>query len=462
MPALEIGAMVAACGGALVRGNPAARVTSYSIDTRTLVAGAAFFALRGSRSDGHRFVEEAGRAGAALVVVEQDPPADLAATTAVLRVDDATAALGRCAAAARRELRGARVLAITGSSGKTTTKELLAAALAADRKVHKTQANLNNELGLPLAILAAPDDSEALVLELGMRGPGQIAYLARIADPDVGLVTNVRPVHLEFFRTLDDIAAAKGELFAVMRPDAIAVVNLDDEFVRVQSARHAGPRVTYGRHDSADLVLESVEDRFVPGASLVFRHGARSIRLDLRLAGAHAAINALAALAAVVAAGGELDRAAEAIARVEAGPGRGRVIPLRHGIVLVDETYNSNPSALSSVLRTIGASAPPGRKVLVLGDMLELGPEEAGFHRDAGKQAASVGVQVLMGVGALARGAVESGRKAGVPEVRHEPDAAAAAREMPHLVRPGDLVVVKGSRGVHLEQVVSALVEALR
>jgi UDP-N-acetylmuramoyl-tripeptide--D-alanyl-D-alanine ligase len=462
MPALEIGALAAACGGTLLRGDPAALAAAYSIDTRTLSPGSVFFALRGAHSDGHEFLLEAARAGAAAVVVQQDLPRDLPSGVAAIRVDDTTTALGRCGAAARKMLRETTVLAVTGSAGKTTTKEMLAAALGSTGRVHKTEANLNNELGVPLTLLSCPEDAQAQVLELAMRGSGQIAYLARLADPDVGLVTNVRPVHLEFFRTLDDIAAAKGELFAVMRPDAVAVVNLDDEHVRVQSARHAGRRVTYGRHASADLVLESVEDRFVPGASLAFRHEGTLRRLELRMAGSHAAVNCLAALAAVVAAGADLDRAAEAISRLEAGPGRGRVLRLAHGIVLVDETYNSNPAALSSVLRTVGASAPSGRKVLVLGDMLELGLEEISYHRDAGRQAASAGVQVLMGVGPLARAAVESGRKAGVPEVRHEPDAASAAREMPHLVRPGDLVVVKGSRGIHLEHVVSALAEAHR
>lgn len=462
MPALRAAEIAAACGGAVLRGDPGVVATSFSIDTRTLAPGAAFFALRGERSDGHVFLHEAVRAGAMVVVVQQEPPSDLAAGVAVVRTEETAKALVRCGAAARRKIVSAQVVAITGSSGKTTTKELLGAGLAATKRVHKTRANLNNELGVPLTLLACPEDAEVVVLELAMRGAGQIAELTTISDPDVGLVTNVRPVHLEFFRTLDDIAAAKGELFAVLRDDAVAVVNVDDEHVRIQSARHSGRRVTYGRHGSADLVLESVEDRFTPGASFSFRHEGKVRRLDLKLAGSHAAVNALAALAVVVAVGADLDRAADALRGVEPGPGRGRVLTLAHGVVVVDESYNSNPAALSSVLRTVGASAPAGRKVLVLGDMLELGPEETTYHREAGRQAASAGVQVLMGVGPLARASVEAGRKAGVPEVRHEPDAGVAARELPRLVRPGDLVVVKGSRGVHLEQVVNALVEALR
>ncbi len=460
MAVLSLGELATAAGGALLRGASDGLVTSYAIDTRTLTTGGAFFALHGSHRDGHAFLPEAARAGAAVAIVDQDLAPDGAAPSGLIRVDDTAAALGRCGAAVRKKLASVRTVALTGSSGKTTTKELLAAGLSGTWRVHKSAGNLNNELGVPLTLLGCADDAEAQVLELGMRGPGQIAYLAKMANPDVGLVTNVRPVHLEFFRTLDDIAAAKGELFAVLRGDAVSVVNVDDEHVRLQSARHAGPRVTFGRHASADLVLESVEDRFIPGASFTFRHAGKVRRLDLRLAGSHAAQNALAALAGVVAAGADLDRAAEEICRVEPGPGRGRVLTLSQGVVVVDDTYNSNPAALSSVLRTLGTSAPAGRRILVMGDMLELGSDETAYHRDAGRQAASAGVQVLIGVGPLSRAAVESAKKAGVPEVHHEANAGLAAREMPRLVRPGDLIVVKGSRGIRLEQVVAALVEA--
>jgi UDP-N-acetylmuramoyl-tripeptide--D-alanyl-D-alanine ligase len=297
-------------------------------------------------------------------------------------------------------------------------------------------------------------------LELAMSAPGEIAALGRMADPDVALVTNVRPVHLAFFRTLEDIAAAKGELFAVLRPTAVAVVNLDDELVRIQAARHAGPRVTFGRNAAADVVLEAVEDRLVPGAALTFRHRGVSRKVELRLAGSHAAHNALAALAAIAAVGGDLDAAAAAMATVEPVAGRGRVHTLPNGVVVVDDTYNSNPAAVASVLRTMAVTNVPGRKVLVLGDMLELGDDEGAYHKEAGRQAASSGVQVLISVGPKARLAADAARKAGVPEVRHEPDAATAAREILPLVRPGDLIVVKGSRGVHLETVVEALLGA--
>ncbi len=460
MPRLSLSELAAGAHGILVQGDPEASADSFAIDTRVLRPGGAFFALPGGRTDGHAFLADAARAGAVVAFVQSDIAPDAVAPPGVIRVDDTAAALGRCGALARRKIPNLEVLAVTGSVGKTTTKELLAAGLGARLRVHRTQGNLNNHLGVPLTLLACPEDAQAEVLELAMSAPGEIAALGRMSDPDVALVTNVRPVHLAFFRSVDDIAAAKGEIFAVLRNDSVAVVNLDDEHVRVQAARHAGPRVTYGRHSTADLVLESVEDRFVPGASLTFRFEQRIRRLDLRIAGAHSAQNALAALAAVVAVGGDLDAAAEAISRVEPVSGRGRVLRLSHNVTVVDDTYNSNPAALSSVLRTLGASPAAGRKVLVMGDMLELGPDETSYHRDAGRQAASAGVQVLVGVGPLSRAAVETARKSGVAEVHHEPDAASAGREMPRRVMPGDLVVVKGSRGIHLEQVVDALVGA--
>ena len=459
MPALSLGELAASAGGTLLRGDPAARAVSFSIDTRALSPGSVFFALKGSRADGHDFLPAAKRAGALCAVVERAPDDAAEAPEALLRVDDAVAALGRAGAAARRRP-GLRVVALTGSAGKTTTKELIAAGLSARRRVHRTRGNLNNHLGVPLTLLECPDDAEIAVVELGMSAPGEIAALSRMTDPDVALVTNVRPVHLEFFASLDDVAAAKGELYATLRPDAVAVVNLDDEACRIQAARHPGPRVAFGRDPSSDVVLEAISDRFVPGAELTFRHAGRTRTLPLRIGGAHAALDALAALAAVAAAGEDVEAAAEAMAAVEPPPGRGRVHRLAGDAVLVDDSYNSNPAALASVLETVRASQPRGRKVAVLGDMLELGREERAFHREAGERASAAGVQLLVGVGPRAKATVDAARRAKVAEAWHEPDAAAAARSVPPRIGPGDLVVVKGSRGMHLEQVVEALLRA--
>lgn len=456
MPTLSVGALVEATGGALLAGDPRVSVTSYAIDSRKLSRGGAFFALAGERTDGHAFVGDAGRHEAAVAIVSRRPEGSGPLPPALIQVDDVAAALARAGAYARQSVR-ARFVALTGSAGKTTTKEFIAKALGASMKVHRNIGNLNNELGVPLTLLSCPDDAEIAVIEMGMRGPGEIAFLARLVDPDIALVTNVRPVHLEFFESIEGIAAAKGELFAVLREDAIAVVNLDDERVRVQAARHSGRRVTYGQASGSDVVLVSISDRFVPGASLTLRAAGKTRTLSLRVGGAHAALDALAAAATVVACGVPIEPALEALTFMEPAPGRGRISELPGPMTLVDDTYNSNPEALASILRTLAASLPAGRRVLVMGDMLELGPRASAFHRQAGEQIAASGVGLLVAVGPLSRQAAEVAQRAGV-DVRAFDDASSAASAIAGLVRPGDLVVVKGSRGVRLEQVVDALV----
>jgi UDP-N-acetylmuramoyl-tripeptide--D-alanyl-D-alanine ligase len=278
-----------------------------------------------------------------------------------------------------------------------------------------------------------------------------------MVDPDVGVLTNVRAVHMAFFATLDDVAAAKGEMFAVLRDEATAVVNLDDAHVRVQAARHVGPRVTFGQHAAADLRLERIENRLFPGAALTLRHRGESFRVQLRMAGAHSAMNALAALATVVAVGEDLHAAAERIGELEAGAGRGRVHRIGRGIVLVDESYNCSPPALASVLDTMRSTEATGRKVLALGDMLELGPLSGALHREAGRRAAAAGIQLLVAVGAESKETAEAARRAGIGEVHHHADSVAAAREIPGLLRDGDLVVIKGSHGIRMDRLVSTL-----
>ena len=458
MPEMSVAELARAAGGELVRGDAQARVTSYGIDSRRVVAGAAFFALAGAETDGHRFLGDAAEHGAVVAVVQTVPEGDAPARGALIRVDDGVAALARCGMTVRRSLGAERWIALTGSNGKTTTKELLAEGLAARGRVHRTPGNFNNHLGVPLTLLGCPADAQLVVLELGMSARGEIARLAEIVDPDVALVTNVRAAHLAAFDSLDDIAAAKGELFAALRDDAVAVVNLDDTHVRVQAARHRGRRVTFGQSGQADLRLDDLVGRFYPGTSFTLRHAGRERRVELRLGGAHAAFNALAAAATIVAVGAELEPALERMERVEAGAGRGRVHRLGRGMVLVDDSYNSSPAALASVLDTLRVQPVEGRRVLVMGDMLELGRMEGALHREAGKRAAAAGVQLLFAVGPLARAAAETARRAGVAEVHHHADSARAAEAVAEFLRDGDLIVVKGSRGMRMERVVQALI----
>lgn len=459
MPTLEIGELVEATGGELIQGDPSTTVQSYTIDSRNARAGTVFFALPGTRSDGHAFLGKAAAAGATAAVVHRDVTGNGPLPPNVIRTRDTTEALGRCGARARRSLGGTTFIGLTGSTGKTTTKELMAAGIAPSKRVHKTRGNLNNHLGVPLTLLACPDDAELAVIEMGMNAPGEIAALNRMVRPHIGLVTNVRPAHVEAFVDLDDVGAAKGELFATLDDDAISVVNLDDPHVRVQSMRHAGPRVTFGKDVHADVRQGHVDNRFLPGAGLQFFVGDTARKLDLKLGGAHAAHDALAALAAIHAAGLDLDAAVEAMAKVEPGPGRGRVIHLDGDVVVIDDTYNSSPAALEAVLSTLRQTECRGRKILVMGDMLELGGAARYFHREAGKRAAAAGVKLMIGVGAHTRASLEAARRGGVPEVHHDADVHGAARFLARRLAEGDLVVVKGSRGVGLERVVQALMQ---
>jgi len=460
MPELSTGELAEICGGQVVRGDENERVANYGIDTRRLHRKSAFFALTSEKNDGHRFLGEAREKGAVAAIVQHVP--DLENSPPVLiQVEDTTEALADCGRAMRQRFQKATWVAITGSAGKTTTKEMVAEALSAGFRVHRTPGNFNNHLGVPLTLLACPDDVEMIVLEIAMSSMGEIAFLTEMVDPDIALITNVRAAHLENFSSVEDIAAAKGELFSVMREDAIAVVNQDDVQVRVQSTRHVGPQVTFGHDIGTDFRLEEIENRFVPGAGLTVNHAGRSYRMQLRIGGGHAALNALAALATVAAAGGDIEAAAGRIEQLEPGVGRGQVHDLRRGIVVVDDCYNASPSAMASVLETLRLSDPRGRRVLVMGDMLELGRLETALHREVGKRCGASGIGMLVTIGKPSRLTAEAARRAGVPEVHHHPEVNRAAESILEFLSDGDLIVVKGSRSMHLEVIVRRLVEQL-
>jgi UDP-N-acetylmuramoyl-tripeptide--D-alanyl-D-alanine ligase len=443
--------LVAASGGRHLAGPSGVRFTRTCLDSRRAEPGDLFFAIIGPRHDGHHHVAEALAAGAAGAVVSRPPEEPPPPDRTLVEVYDTTRALGDLATAVRRR-EALEVVAVTGSTGKTTTKELAAAALATDRATGCNPGNLNNLWGLPLSLLNLPGDTRTAVLEMGMNAPGEIARLTEIADPDVGVITNVGPVHLEFFEDVEGIARAKGELFETMRPGATAVVNADDPRTRDLGERFPGRTVSFSTEGAgADLAATEVVSDLAEGTRFVLEgHPVR-----LHLAGRHAAANALAALAAADALGVARHRALGAMAEVRPLPGRGRVEHLADGVVLVDETYNANPVALTAVLSLLGDTRWPGRKVLALGDMLELGPSGPELHRTVGRQALAAGVSLLIGVGPLA---AESCRAAaaGADTARFATsvDAAAAAGT---LMRPGDLVLVKGSRGTAMERFADAL-----
>jgi UDP-N-acetylmuramoyl-tripeptide--D-alanyl-D-alanine ligase len=403
-----------------------ARVT---IDSRDVGPGDLFVGLRGANVDGGRFAAAALAAGAWGVLVAPAHALDDAREQlgVLLTTEDPLAGLQALARSWRRAL-GAQVIAITGSTGKTSTKDLLAAMLAQGRRVAATEQNLNTEIGLPLTVLAAPAGTEVLVLEMAMRGAGQIAELTAIAEPDVGIIVNIGPVHLELLGSLEAIAAAKAELIADLRPGATAVLPANEPLLAAH-LRADLQTVTFGPNgDVAEL----------PDG------------LELPFTSEHMRSNALAALAAARAVGveprGRLDVRLSAL--------RGQRIELPGPVLVIDDCYNANPMSMRAALDDLAASAT-GRRVAVLGDMLELGPHEARFHEEIGAHAGARGVDVLVTVGPLAAGMAAGYGAAG--EHHATDDAAAAAALAGELVAPGDTVLVKASRGVGLEVVAQHL-----
>jgi UDP-N-acetylmuramoyl-tripeptide--D-alanyl-D-alanine ligase len=423
---MSAAAVAADAGAELVRdaGGSPARVV---IDSREAGPGDLFVALPGTRVDGGEYAAAALAAGAWGVLVAPSRVAGLPEGGAVLAAPDPLRALGALGRSRRRSL-GARVIAVTGSVGKTSTKELIAAMLAPERRVFASRANFNTDIGMPLEILAAPADTEVLVLEAAMRGFGQIADLAAIAEPDVGVITNVGPVHLEQVGDVDGVARAKAELLAGMRDGATAIVPAGE--ARLAPWLRPGlDVVTFG--PGGDVDADALDG------------------LELPFASAHQRANALAAVAAARAVGvapsGRVD--------VSFGALREERIELARGATVVNDCYNASPLSMRAALDELATQAPSGRRVAVLGDMLELGADEAALHREVGVEAARAGVDVLVAVGPRSAAMLETFDGEG----HAAPDAAAAAALADRLVRSGDLVLVKGSRGVGLEVVAEAL-----
>ena len=476
MASCRVAEAAAAVGGRVISGDPGGSFAGAAIDSRKVAGGEVFFALAGARTDGHRFVGDALARGAAAAIVEAgktpEPiaqPRPLAQpgpqAPAIIEVADSFRALHDLARHVRART-PERLVGVTGSAGKTTTKELLAAMLAARFRVARTPGNLNNLYGFPLSLLNVPDDAEWMVAEMGMSTAGELAELSRLGRPDVALFTVVRPVHLEFFGSLAAIADAKAELLAGLAPGGLVVANADDPEVARIAGRHeerGGRTVWYGI-EAAEVDVRTVDVRAAdvapaPGGEVGSRFrlqaGGQSIDIALPLHGLYNVGNCLAAAACAWAVGVSLGEIAAAVAEARPADMRGVVHRLLDGITLIDDSYNSNPDAVARALEG-AAPLPARRRLAVLGEMLELGPEAPRFHREAGMRAARAGFALVAGVGELARELAESARRAGA-EARWFPDAAAAAEWLESEAREGDLVLVKGSRGVGLEKVVQRL-----
>jgi UDP-N-acetylmuramoyl-tripeptide--D-alanyl-D-alanine ligase len=427
--------------------------TGYSIDSRTVGAGELFFAVRGERLDGHDFIESALKRGAVAAVVSRArvatlPDAVLAAP--LLLADDPLTALQALASHVRRRW-GRLVVAITGSAGKTTTKEAIAAALGAKFHVLKSRGNLNNAFGVPLELLRLKPEHDIAVVEMGMNHTGEISTLARIASPDWGVVTNVGTAHVENFPDGQaGIARAKLELVEALPANGVAFLNCDDPYVSQFGRDFLGRVIYFGAGPCADpQTVEAVED--AAGLHLKYRAAERTGQLTLHLLGAHNASNAIAGLAVALEAGVDLDSAIAGLAALTPGDKRGQILQIG-GATILNDCYNSNPEALRSMIRTL-AARPAKRRILVAGEMLELGKLGAAMHTACGLAAAQAGLDLVLGVQGNAVHLAQAACAGGVASL-FLPNAEDAGQWLKRNLLSGDVVLVKGSRGVRLEHAI--------
>ena len=465
-----VASWVAEAMGGTLTGDGAREFSGVSIDTRTLEAGELFIAIRGERFDGAAFVDAAMAAGAAGVVVPrgtrvtQGREAGSASLSGerltVIEVDDTTIALQALARAIRRES-GAKVVAITGSAGKTTTKEVASTFLSAWYRVIRNQGNLNNHIGLPLSLIALRRRPEIAVVELGMNHAGEISTLVGVAEPDVRVWTNVGEAHVGFFASVDAIADAKAEIFERASRATLLIANADDARIVARLPRFAGRVVTFGIDRDADVRATDVVDRGVDGMQARITTPEGRADMTTPLLGRANLANILAAAAVALEFNVPLADVAARAASLRPSAHRGEIVRLPSGITVIDDSYNANPTATRRALDVL-AQSEANRRVAVLGEMLELGHQAAALHEGVGRAVAVARIDLLLTVGgapaaALADAAVVAGLARS--DVRHFATSDEAAAELMSFVRRGDLVLVKGSRGIRTDRVVERLKE---
>lgn len=442
-------------GGKILQGSPSTRFTGYGIDSRRMKKSQLFFAIAGDR-DGHEFVEHAARNGAAGAVISQSVCLPDSRFT-LIQVGDTLKALHHLASRLIKK-HPARVVGITGSTGKTTTKEFTAYLLSGRYQVLKSEGNYNNHLGLPLSILNLKPGHEIAVFEYGMSAPGEITELTKIAPPDVAVITNIHPVHMEFFESLEKIALAKQEILAGMKPGGTAVLNRDDPLIRKMSTEKAAKVINFGTNGTGDIRTRDIHIQGWEKITFDLYYSGQFHRASIPFFNRGYLYNFLAAAAVSL----EYSLPAETVvsrgAELRPFDMRGRLLFLSREIKLIDDSYNSNPSALNEALKSL-AVLPGKRKIAVLGDMLELGKKTEQYHLQAGQTAAKLGIDMLVTAGKLAALMAEGARRAGMPEQRIYScaDSTEAADKFSPLVKPGDVILVKGSRGIHMENVIHKL-----
>jgi UDP-N-acetylmuramoyl-tripeptide--D-alanyl-D-alanine ligase len=457
-----VGEILKVTGGKLLQGRKDAVFHAVSTDSRAIAEGALFIALKGNRFDGHHYAIEALAKKAEGVVIEESRAGDLRwdgyETKAVILVKDTLNALGEIARDRRRKF-GVPVVALSGSNGKTTTKEMISACLETSFPVLKTKGNLNNLIGLPLTLLNLTEKERVAVLEMGMNVPGEIRRLTEIAEPDVGLITNIQRAHLEGVGSLEGVKEEEGALFRRMRRDGSVIVNQDDPRVVELGEEFPGQKITFGIHRTADVMAKEIRIKGREGTSFILILEGEETEVCLPLLGRHFVYNALSAIATASLFGIEKEKTIEALGQFRPFSMRMEILSLGRGITLINDSYNANPDSMEMALQTLSEVKGEGRAVAVLGDMFELGEFSVEAHRQLGKRAAELSIDLLLAIGDEAPVVVESALREGLGHerarvVESHSEAASSVRAF---VREGDWVLVKGSRGMTMEKVVKGL-----
>jgi UDP-N-acetylmuramoyl-tripeptide--D-alanyl-D-alanine ligase len=451
--------------GTLVRPGRSVLFDGVSTDSRTITAASLFVPLAGARFDGHDYIGQAVGGGAAGVLIQSGREGlleKIAGEMTVISVEDTLTALGDLARFWRARF-SIPVVAITGSSGKTTTKEMAAAIMCRDRQLLKNEGNLNNLVGLPLTLFQMNENHEVAVLEMGTNRRGEIARLTEIAGPTVGLITNVGPAHLEGLKSLETIREEKGDLFRVMNNEGTAVINLDDEALAPWAEKWTGKRITFGINGDTDVTASRIAHEGEKGTIFTLVMEGMSREILLPVLGFHNVSNALAAAAASSAAGFAFDAICQGLMAFKPVGGRMEVYRLKNGGYLIDDTYNANPASMAVALKTLQGLKGECRSTAILGDMLELGGEAEKYHEEIGRALADTGVSkvYLRGdfVRATAKGAMKRGMKS--DQVIVDLNTEETAAQLKACMKTGDWVLVKGSRKMKMEEIVQAILGAI-
>jgi UDP-N-acetylmuramoyl-tripeptide--D-alanyl-D-alanine ligase len=441
---------IAQFAGASLASGAESVVTNVSSDSRTIKPGELFVALSGENFEGHDFVEAAAKAGATGALVDMTWAGNVPDNFALLRATDTLQAYQGLAANYRRSL-ALKVLAITGSNGKTSTKDFAGSILARRFRVTKTQGNFNNHVGLPRTILQATSDDEVAVWELGMNHPGEIAALAKIAAPDAAIITNIGVAHIEFMGSREAIAREKGALAEAIEPQGTVILNADDPFSEGIAARTRAKVILAGTTAGTVRAIELGQS--AEGAEFTIVEAGHRCRAKLPVAGSHMVQNALLAVAAGRAFGLSIEECAAGLAAAPLTKARLQIREIG-GIQFLDDSYNANPDSMKAALRTLVELHTDGKRIAVLGEMRELGAESERGHREVGETAATLGVNQLITIGKAAEAIAEAARTAGLEKVSPARTTGDAARLLGEVAEPGDLVLIKGSRGARTEQVI--------